>query len=99
MTSRAKIAKARVVSTDFELRNREASGSPTNPESHAIPSNRADSCGFQFEISDPAFLLVQKSVNLRPDYYMKYYTPPWGESAAALADRRSPRPLPAATHI
>src|SRR5207253_11522439 len=37
----------------------------------------AGSCGFQFEISDPAFLLVQKSVNLRPNYYMKYYTPLW----------------------
>src|SRR6266568_8706729 len=72
------------------LRDRDLNPGPHGPESDGIPSNRADFCSFRFEISDPACSLVQKFVNLRPNYYMRCYTPFGGESAAALADRLSP---------
>jgi hypothetical protein len=46
---------------------------PHGPESDDIPSNGADFCRFQFEISVPTASLVQIRVNLQPDYYTEHY--------------------------
>jgi hypothetical protein len=77
---------------------RDLNPGPHGPESDGVPSNRADFSGFRFEISDPASALVQKRVNLRPNYCMKYYgllpanqRPPW-----TTVDRPT---MPAATFM
>jgi hypothetical protein len=68
---------------------RDLNPGPHGPELDGVTSNRADFCRSYVAMSDPAFLLVQKGVNLRPTYYIKYYRATAGEWAAALADRRS----------
>ncbi len=65
---------------------------PTHgPELCDISSRNVGNDRFQFEISDPAALVVQNWVSLRSNYYMKYYRPAAGESLAGsrpTADRR-----------
>jgi len=56
---------------------------PHGPELCDLSSRNVGNDRFQFEISDPASLLVQNWVSLRPNYYMKYYRPGAGESLAA----------------
>jgi len=79
--------RSAVVGSEFRVWSgaRDLNPGPHGPESDGVPSNRADFCGFHLEISDPACLLVQKWVNLRPNYHMKYYTP-------MSANRRLPWP-------
>jgi hypothetical protein len=46
---------------------------PHGPESADIPSNDADFCRVQFEISVPTASLVQVRVNPQPDADAEYY--------------------------
>jgi hypothetical protein len=54
---------------------RDLNPGPHGPELCDLSSRNVGNDRFQFEISDPASLLVQNWVSLRPNYYMKYYRP------------------------
>src|SRR3989442_1152456 len=54
---------------------RDLNPGPHGPELCDLLSRNVGNDRFQFEISDPASLLVQNWVSLRPNYYMKYYRP------------------------
>ncbi len=59
---------------DFWSGARDLNPGPHGPELGGNPSNRADSCRFQFESPRHPAWLVQTWTNLQPDYNMKYYT-------------------------
>src|SRR6266545_3808964 len=70
---------SRIQAQDRQSNSRTWSGArdlnpgPHGPESDAVPSNRADSCVFQFDSSSRRARSVQICTNLQTDYYMNYY--------------------------